>query len=107
MMSRFMDASLFAENRRLHETLQHYRNWSAQLLARFQMANADSARPPKRIYVGGLPTGTTEVKTACWICRSSDCCDVSTHIQSTPTSENICGRPAHWHNEGKACMMHL
>lgn len=48
-------------NKHLATTLQHYRNWAGQLLARYQMANPDAARPPRRIYVGGLPTGTTEV----------------------------------------------
>ncbi len=48
-------------NKRLATTLQHYRNWAGQLLARYQMANPDASRPPRRIYVGGLPAGTTEV----------------------------------------------
>ncbi|DBB00532.1 TPA: hypothetical protein ACH3X3_002231 [Trebouxia sp. C0006] len=47
-------------NKRLATTLQHYRNWAGQLLARYQMANPDASRPPRRIYVGGLPAGTTE-----------------------------------------------
>ncbi len=48
-------------NKRLATTLQHYRNWAGQLLARYQMANPDASRPPRRIYIGGLPAGTTEV----------------------------------------------
>lgn len=49
------------ENKRLATTLQHYRNWASQILARYQMVNPDAAKPPRRIYVGGLPAGTTEV----------------------------------------------
>lgn len=48
------------ENKRLATTLQHYRNWASQILARYQMVNPDAAKPPRRIYVGGLPAGTTE-----------------------------------------------
>ena len=48
-------------NKRLATTLQHYRNWAGQLLAWYQMANPDASRPPRRIYVGGLPAGTIEV----------------------------------------------
>ena len=48
-------------NKRLATTLQHYRNWARQLQARYQMANPVASRPPRRIYVGGLPAGTTEV----------------------------------------------
>ena len=58
-----MDARLMLaeENTRLATTLQHYRNWASQILARYQMVNPDAAKPPRRIYVGGLPPGTTEV----------------------------------------------
>lgn len=58
-----MDARLMLaeENSRLATTLQHYRNWASQILARYQMVNPDAAKPPRRIYVGGLPPGTTEV----------------------------------------------
>ena len=42
-------------------TLAHYRNWSAQVQARYQMFNPEAIRPARRIYVGGLPNGTTEV----------------------------------------------
>ena len=52
---------LAEENTRLATTLQHYRNWASQILARYQMVNPDAAKPPRRIYVGGLPNGTTEV----------------------------------------------
>lgn len=58
-----MDARLMLaeENTRLATTLQHYRNWASQILARYQMVKPDAAKPPRRIYVGGLPPGTTEV----------------------------------------------
>ena len=58
-----MDARLMLaeENSRLATTLQHYRNWASQILARYQMVNPDAAKPPRRIYIGGLPPGTTEV----------------------------------------------
>jgi hypothetical protein len=42
-------------------TLAHYRAWAAQVQARYQMFNAEAARPARRIYVGGLPAGTQEV----------------------------------------------
>ncbi len=42
-------------------TLAHYRNWSAQVQARYQMFNPEAIRPARRIYVGGLPGGTSEV----------------------------------------------
>ena len=32
--------------------------------ARYQMFNPEAIRPARRIYVGGLPNGTTEVRTA-------------------------------------------
>ncbi len=44
-------------------TLAHYRNWSAQVQARYQMFNPEAIRPARRIYVGGLPGGTSEVST--------------------------------------------
>ena len=44
-------------------TLAHYRNWSAQVQARYQMFNPEAIRPARRIYVGGLPSGTSEVLT--------------------------------------------
>jgi hypothetical protein len=30
-------------------TLSHYRNWAAQLQARYQLFNPDAARPAKRV----------------------------------------------------------
>lgn len=30
-------------------TLAHYRNWAAQLQARYQLFNPDAARPAKRV----------------------------------------------------------
>lgn len=42
-------------------TLAHYRAWAQQVQARYQMFNAEAARPARRIYVGGLPASTQEV----------------------------------------------
>ena len=43
-------------------TLGHYRAWAAQIQARYQMFNPDAARPARRIYVGGLPASTEDVR---------------------------------------------
>ncbi len=45
-------------------TLAHYRAWAQQVQARYQMFNAEAARPARRIYVGGLPAGTQEVRSS-------------------------------------------
>jgi hypothetical protein len=42
-------------------TVQHYRAWASQLQARYQLFNPDAARPAKRVYVGNLPVGISEV----------------------------------------------
>ena len=71
-----MDARLMLEeNSRLATTLQHYRTWASQILARYQMVNPDAAKPPRRIYVGGLPPGTTEV--CCFLCFPPNLSSVS------------------------------
>lgn len=79
---------LAEENKRLATTLQHYRNWAGQILARYQMANPDAARPPRRIYVGGLPTGTTEVSPAEQHTSGAyySCCEMSESILSCSLS---------------------
>ena len=43
-------------------TLAHYRAWASQIQARYQMFNPDAARPARRIYVGGLPPDTEDVR---------------------------------------------
>ena len=43
-------------------TLAHYRGWASQIQARYQMFNPDAARPARRIYVGGLPPDTEDVR---------------------------------------------
>ncbi len=55
-------------------TLAHYRNWSAQVQARYQMFNPEAIRPARRIYVGGLPNGTTEARTACAVLLTLQMC---------------------------------
>lgn len=50
------------EIQRLQGTLAHYRNWAAQLQARYQLFNPDAARPAKRVYVGNLPSNVTEAE---------------------------------------------
>ncbi|PRW45747.1 chorismate lyase isoform B [Chlorella sorokiniana] len=47
---------------RLQGTLAHYRNWAAQLQARYQLFNPDAARPAKRVYVGNLPGSVSETE---------------------------------------------
>lgn len=44
-------------------SLSHFRNWVASLQARIQQSrfHSDAAKPPRRIYVGGLPGDTTDV----------------------------------------------
>lgn len=64
-------------NKRLATTLQHYRNWAGQLLA---MANPGASRPPRRIYVGGLPAGTTEVSPGL-------------RVHATPSPRHLLTRP--------------
>ena len=55
---RAKDASLA----KMAGTLGHYRAWAAQIQARYQMFNPDAARPARRIYVGGLPANTEDVR---------------------------------------------
>jgi len=55
---RYRDAQIT----KLAGTLAHYRAWSTQVQARYQMFNAEVARPARRIYVGGLPSGTQELE---------------------------------------------
>jgi hypothetical protein len=43
-------------------TTAHYRNWAAQLQARYQMFAPDAARPAKRVYIGNLPPEITEAE---------------------------------------------
>ena len=76
-----MDARLMLaeENTRLATTLQHYRNWASQILARYQMVNPDAAKPPRRIYIGGLPPATTEV--CCSSLALLTCLDLSLLLQ--------------------------
>ncbi|EFN54687.1 hypothetical protein CHLNCDRAFT_53018 [Chlorella variabilis] len=50
------------EIQRLQGTLAHYRNWAAQLQARYQLFNPDAARPAKRVYVGNLPAAVSEAE---------------------------------------------
>ncbi|PSC72366.1 splicing factor U2AF 50 kDa subunit [Micractinium conductrix] len=50
------------EIQRLQGTLAHYRNWAAQLQARYQLFNPDAARPAKRVYVGNLPANVSEAE---------------------------------------------
>ncbi len=38
------------------------RSWAQQIQARYQMFNPDAARPARRIYIGGLPLETTDVR---------------------------------------------
>lgn len=47
---------------KLAGTLAHYRTWAGQIQARYQMFNPDAARPARRIYVGGLPPDTADVR---------------------------------------------
>lgn len=55
---RYRDAQIA----KLAGTLAHYRAWAQQVQARYQMFNAEAARPARRIYVGGLPAGTQELE---------------------------------------------
>lgn len=41
-------------------TVGHFRAWAAQLQARYTLFSPDAARPAKRVYIGNLPTDTTE-----------------------------------------------
>ena len=46
----------------------------AQVQARYQLHNPDAARPARRIYVGGLPPDTVDVRGSTLMF----CCDAST-----------------------------
>lgn len=48
------------EIQRLQATVGHFRNWAAQLQARYTLFSPDAARPAKRVYVGNLPMDVTE-----------------------------------------------
>jgi hypothetical protein len=43
-------------------TLAHWRAWAKSIQDRFIMYNPDIARPARRIYVGGLPDNTHDVR---------------------------------------------
>ena len=65
-----------AQIAKLAGTLAHYRAWAAQIQARYQMFNPDAARPARRIYVGGLPPNTADVRPrphACLPCIAATC----------------------------------
>ena len=40
---------------------------AAQVQARYQLHNPDAARPARRIYVGGLPPDTVDVRGSTWV----------------------------------------
>jgi hypothetical protein len=65
-----------AQIAKLAGTLAHYRSWAAQLQARYQMFNPDAARPARRIYVGGLPPDTADVRSlgVCLPCTGKMAC---------------------------------
>jgi hypothetical protein len=83
-------------------TLAHYRAWAAQVQARYQMFNAEAARPARRIYVGGLPAGTQEVapSMACmqvFVVCLLDLCAVLVVLGQCPGSSLIPGLCSlHW-----------
>jgi splicing factor U2AF subunit len=52
-------ADLEAQVARLSASLEHYRAACAAVQARYQLFSPDVARPARRVYIGGLPMGTT------------------------------------------------
>ena len=59
------DAELQAKDaqiNRLAGTLAHWRAWAAEVAARYAAYNPDVARPARRIYIGGLPQTTSDVR---------------------------------------------
>ena len=72
-------------------TLAHYRNWSAQVQARYQMFNPEAIRPARRIYVGGLPGGTSEVG---GFCSASPNMNTQQQTAAEGAAGTVCGRTA-------------
>lgn len=50
-----------AENKRLQQKLQHLRTWMGCVHARVQQMNPNAIKNAKRLYIGNLIPGTTEV----------------------------------------------
>ena len=59
------DAELQAKEAQINKlagTLAHWRAWAAEVAARYAAYNPDVARPARRIYIGGLPQSTSDVR---------------------------------------------
>ena len=65
-------------------TLAHYRAWASQIQARYQMFNPDAARPARRIYVGGLPPDTEDVRSRPHILQSLLMCEADCSLSARP-----------------------
>jgi hypothetical protein len=50
-----------AELAQVQKRLEHYRAWVGTLHAKMQASNPQAIKNAKRLYIGGVPEGTTDV----------------------------------------------
>lgn len=61
----------------------HRRNWASTIQARYQMFSPEVIRPSKRIYVGGLPPNTLDVRALAIGVRALESITDDTHADHT------------------------